>query len=643
MFTRTHLLAFLLIGPPLLAQTVDYGATIGYQDVDLEGNEGVYRTQVDEDNGLLLQSLWLNLTDPEDGQRLYDHLRFDASGFGASPHGRVTLDMAEADTYKLRLSYQRFSQFSQLPNYANPLESQAITPGQHQWDRTRENIDLELRFLPQSRLQPLLGLRMRDNEGPGQTTFTVGGDEFLLASRLDESERELYAGLGFQTKRWHGELVSGVRKYEGRDLFALVPGAGSGNSSGSVFGHPISLDDLERTDRTDVDTPVTRLHLSGQLTDSARMLVSFVHADADAETSSSESLAGDLVSFRLGGLFGGRTESARTKTQSPSWRGDFRFQARPAEQVEVEANLMRGHRDTDGVALLSTVFLDAATFGGNALGDLSQLVEANSRWERDDTQFQGRASLRLPAHFGLRFGWSTLRSDSVITADLAEIVIPLGQDGTYQRSVTTYDMAAFFQIEKLQAELTWSDGKADRAVLRSDFLDRNVLRFRIDATPWKFLQIHGVLRDADYGNDTELVNYDGSDLDYNLAVDLQPMKSLNLHLAYGGYELDTDTLIRRPETLQYEHSLHSEDGISYESNLEYRLLGKHTLAFDYSRYENEGSLPFDTERWQLRLEWALGKKAAAIVEGGHREYRETGYALSNWEADQIAVLMRLTN
>lgn len=643
MFNRTHLLACLLIGSPLLAQTVDYGATIGYQDLDLTGNEGVYRTQVDEDSGLLLQSLWLNLTDPEDGSRLYDHLRVDASGFGANPHGRVTLDVAEADTYKLKLSYQRFSQFSQLPNYANPLETQGITQGQHLWDRTRENIDLEIRFLPQGRFQPLLGLRMRDNEGPGQTTFTVGGDEFLLESQLDESEREVYAGLGFQTKRWHGELATGVRKYEGRDLFALVPGAGAGNSSGTIFGHEISLEDLHRTDRTDVDTPVTRLHLSGQLTDSARMLVSFVHADADADTTSSESLAGELVSFRLGGIFGGRTESTRTKTQNPSWRGDFRFQARPAEQVEVEARVMRGHRDTDGLALLSTVFLDAATFGGNALGDFSQLVEANSRWERDDTRFQGQASFYLPANLGLRVGWSTQRSASIITADLAEIVIPIGQDGTYQRNVKTYDLAAVFKIEKLQAELSWSDGKADRAVLRSDYLDRDVMRFRIDASPWKFLQIHGVLRDADYGNDTELVNYDGSDLDYNLAVDLQPIKHLNLHLAYGGYELDTDTLIRRPETLQYEHSLHSEDGVSYEGNLEYRLRGKHTLAFDFSRYENEGSLPFDTERWQLRLEWALGKKAAAILEGGHREYRETGFAFSNWEADQLAVLMRLTN
>ncbi len=640
---RTLTIVFLLVGLPLLAQNLDYGATIGYQDVDLEGNEGVYRTQVDEDSGLAMQALWLNLTDPDDSRRLFDHLRFDASGFGASPHGRISLAVAEAETYKLKLSYQRFSQYSQLPNYANPLENQNIFPGQHQWDRTRENLDLEIRFLPQARFQPLLGLRMRDHQGPGQTTFTVGGDEFLLESQLDESEREAYAGLSFQTTRWHGELVSGVRKYQGRDLFALVPGAGSGNSSGTIFGHEISLDDLERTDRTDVDTPVTRLHLSGRLHDTTRVLASFVHADADADSSSSESLAGDLVSFRLRGLFGGRTESARTKTQNPSWRGDFRFEAQPSEQVEINARLMRSHREMDGVALISTVFLDATTFGGNALGDFSQLVEANSSWEREDTQFAGNASLRLHPSCGLRLGWSSLRSQSLITADLAEIIIPLGQDGTYQRSVTTYDLTAFYKIEKLSAELSWSDGKADRAVLRSDFLDRDVMRFRIDAQPWKFLQIHGVVRDADYSNDTELVNYDGSDFDYNLAVDVQPLKRLNLHLAYGGYELDTDTLIRRPETLQYEHSLHNEDGISYEGNVEYRLLGKHILAFDYSRYENEGSLPFESKRWQMRLEWALGKQFAAILEGGKREYRELGFQLADWQADQVAVLLRVTN
>jgi len=183
----------LLSVPAASAQETQIGVEAGFQVVDSNGNEDVYRTQVNEDDGLLLQSL--SLTRVTSDHRLVDRFSLEASGFGALPHGHLALTADSGTTYRLSLDYRRFEQYSALPEFANPVFDQGIIPGQHTYDRTRQLLDLSFTLFPGNKFQPMFGYRWNDYSGPGRTTYHLGEDEFRLDDRLDESEHEFRLGL----------------------------------------------------------------------------------------------------------------------------------------------------------------------------------------------------------------------------------------------------------------------------------------------------------------------------------------------------------------------------------------------------------------------------------------------------------------
>ena len=123
------------------AQSTVFDIELGYQEVDVNGNEDMYRTQIDEDDGFVLRNFTLNFVDPSGDAGIVDRLRIDASGFGGSPAGRFRLNMGLGDLYRLQLFYQEFRSYSALPAFANPLLGKGIVPGQHTWDRTRDILE----------------------------------------------------------------------------------------------------------------------------------------------------------------------------------------------------------------------------------------------------------------------------------------------------------------------------------------------------------------------------------------------------------------------------------------------------------------------------------------------------------------------
>ena len=186
-------------GATSFAQSTSFDVEVGYQTVDVNGNEDMFRTQINQDSGFVLRNLSINFIDPTGESSFADRLRIDASGFGGNPAGRLRLDMGNGNVYRLRLYYQEFKTYSALPAYANPLLDEGIYPGQHTWDRTRNVLDIQLEFPIWKSITPLVGYRWNRYEGPGQTTYSVGQDEFRLASDLEQTETEFYVGLNFAT------------------------------------------------------------------------------------------------------------------------------------------------------------------------------------------------------------------------------------------------------------------------------------------------------------------------------------------------------------------------------------------------------------------------------------------------------------
>ena len=74
--------------------------------------------------------------------------------------------------------------------------------------------DADLEILPGRKIVPFIGYSQSRFDGPGTTTYSLGGDEFLLGQDLDETEREIRAGASFDLGKFYGSLTQGWRSLD---------------------------------------------------------------------------------------------------------------------------------------------------------------------------------------------------------------------------------------------------------------------------------------------------------------------------------------------------------------------------------------------------------------------------------------------
>ncbi len=643
MHTRTLSAALLaslalLAAPALRAQTdsTDLSVELGYQWLDVNGNEDMYRTQVNDDDGFVLRDL--SLTTITDGG-LFDQLRVDAAGFGGHPNGRFRLE-ASNELYRLGLGYSQMDSFSALPAWANPFVDDLVLPGQHTWDRRRDTLDLELELMPGNAVSPLVGYRWTSVDGDRLTTRHVGQDEFRLQSDLEETEEELYAGLRFAAGGFAGQVTQGWRDASGRERLTLVPGAGGGNGSRPVLGTDVALDDLLREVETETDTPVTTAAVDGRVGDRLRLQAAFAYADAESDTTDSELLSGSLVSFALSRYFAGLDESVSAHAASPSWRGNLAAGFDLTDTVTVDARYQVRDRELDGWALISSLYLETLNFSGADPRDVEQLVEASTGLDRTDSLASLRISARELGPFVLWGEYGLADTDLEVWQDAASIVVPGAQEGRFERQVDSYSAGLGFDLGGIDASLDWRAEDADDVVLRTDFAARDRYRLRLG---WKLgttLRVVGTAEQLEADNAAADTLYDASTDRYAIEVLVSPFDQLTFRFGYDSYETTSEVLVRRPHDFGLETSVYDEEGEALEGSLTWTF---HRFSADlgYSSYENQGSFPFQLDHAFARLGFDLTEKVGVAGELETYDYSEDLFAPADFDSTRYGAFVRL--
>ena len=95
-------LPMLLVALAVSAQT-PAEVEIGYRWTDVKGNDLLYRSQINERNGLVLR--FFTLAGNDEGSAV-EHYRIDANDLGASPAGFIRLEAGKGGAYRLNLRYR---------------------------------------------------------------------------------------------------------------------------------------------------------------------------------------------------------------------------------------------------------------------------------------------------------------------------------------------------------------------------------------------------------------------------------------------------------------------------------------------------------------------------------------------------------
>lgn len=637
-------LALLLCAPLGWAQTAatDFELELGWRSLDVNGNEDMYRTQINEEEGFLLRSFHLTSTDFSGATSLIDHFRIDVSELGAGPAGYLRLETGKSSSYKLLLTYREADMYSALPYHANPLLEQGalVIPGQHTLDRTRTTFDVDLELLRWNRITPFIGYTWFQNDGPGTTTYTIGGDDFQLGSDLDETDTELRAGFSFNLGNVYGQLTQGWRSLESNETLRLLPGAGAGNNPGNVLGRPISAGGITRESETEVDTPFTNIYVTGALGSRVRVTGDFVTYNAETEGIEDEFGTGSFASFGIRRFFGGFEESVVSNAENKSWRGGLRAEIELTPNVDLVAGWRERNRELEGSALINTLFLDSVGFSGGAAEDLEELLSTDNSLERGETTFNVGVRARAIGPFTAWAFFHQTDQDLTYSPDLAEIIVPGGQGGTFDRSIDSIDLGGSFNKAGFTLTAAWRSDEADQPVTRTDFLDRDRSRLRAYWTsPARKVRVGATAERIEQSNDSAGFQYDSEIKQVSADLEISPIDPVQFWLNWSDYQVDTSILIRLPQNFETVPSIHGEDGDSIEAGL--RLFVRRLTAdLSFGQFQNEGTYPFDIDRFRARLGYDFNDRYGIAGEWSHDEYSEDLLGLGDYDADRIGVFLR---
>lgn len=641
--TAALALVALVAGGSVSAQsTTSFDLSAGYQWIDISGNKDMYKTQVNEKDGFVLGSLSLLVTGDGVHRGFFDRVRIDASDIGASPQSRFHFNARRYGVLNVDVTYFRAKHYSVLPAFANPLLGAGVTPGQHTTDRKLESFDLSVELLPGKVITPIVGYRWDRWDGPSRTTVHVGEDEFQLNSKLEETTKEFRAGFAFNAGTFHGTVMQGWRTVDSDNALSLVGAPSTGNNPNPVLGQDTTLASYTRSEHTEVDAPSTLGTFTGRVGERVRVVGSYVNADVDSDGRESEAGAGDLLSFDLRRFFTGFDETTRSKASNPYWRGHGRIEIDLPAALELTAGYTKQHRELDGSALVTEMFLDTVSYGGVATGDLSRVVDAANAMERDDTVFETRLTARHLGPVRLWAAWARVSQDLTVTPAAAEIVISGGQGGSFSRDIDRTTVGAAIKGGGFDASLEYQSDTSDTAILRTDFLDREFWRARLGWTDGKYLRVSASSDSVDGTNHAA-----GSGYDYNLRhwggeIEVTPIAAFAVRAGYSDFQTDTSIPIRRPQDFAIVDSVYSENGELVEGGVSWNATSWQVEA-GYSRFENRGDQPLTLDRGWARFSLDFSKRIGAAVQYDSHDYSENQLALGDYNSHRWVFLLRWHN
>ncbi len=409
-----------------------------------------------------------------------------------------------------------------------------------------------------------------------------------------------------------------------------------------MLGTDVTLDDLSRSVHTEADTPVTTASVRGRFSETIRLTASYVRANYEGDTNASELLSGSLVSFRLGRFFSGLDQSISSRTESPSWRGEARLEFDLSPEVRFDLGYEARERELEGWALISSLYLDTLNFSGADPQDISQLIETTNGFEREDEVLSARLNLRGVGPFIFWAEGAMRSSDLDISEDVAQIVVPGSQEGEFNREVDVIGAGAAVLIGGARLSVDLLSESADDIVVRTDFDERMRMRGRLDWSFTKWLRLLATGEKISSANGDSGVGYDADTDHVAFDLELTPVETMTLRLAYDDYDTDTTVPIRVPQDFSIATSEHHENGQLMEAGFRWRF-EPFDLDLGYSDFENTGSFEFDLVRTFARFGIDLSDAIGLAFEWESNKYTEDVLQLANFDADRFGVFVRWRN
>ena len=365
-------------------------------------------------------------------------------------------------------------------------------------------------------------------------------------------------------------------------------------------------------------------------------------ADGSNETSYVEADAGNFVGFEIARFFSGLGETVNSRARTDYWRGSARAEFQITNTIDITGGWAENSRTLTGQALISSLFLNTVTYAGVPAGDLLRQIDSRTYVERQDTVFDASVNARMLGPFAVNAGWSQLQQDVVATPDAAEIVVPGGQGGEFDRTVNTYGGGASFSMCGLTLTGDYRHDDANQPIFRTDFISRDRYKFRGVWNFQDFLKIGAVFSETDAEDDIVEIGYRANVREFVADVEISLFKNmLTLRGAGGEFAVSREILVRVPEDFEIVPTKQEEFGHTWEGGLRFHT-GPFSLEGAYLWMNNNGSIPFTFNRARALAEFFFIQELGLTLEWNLDQYEERvafdqAGPLANYDANRYYV------
>jgi hypothetical protein len=600
------------------------------------GNEDLYRSQLDYDQGLRLFGGDFFVSAPQGQNTYFDRIQLRMDSWGGEPHRRASFRMDKANLYELRFDHHSAQYFNAVPSFANPFFEQGILQTQHRFDVAQERSDFELRLLPGRRFAPFLGFARGERDGANLTTISEGGNEFLLTSRQDHWSNDYRAGFDVRLRNFSLLLEQGIRHYRDRSDYQ-ASGFQQGNVLRPILGRPTNLDQYNARHQMTANIPFSNGSARFQPWETLSLRARVSYSMANLSPNFSDQAAGNFFSFPLSAFYGGSLQQTVGTVKKPNLFGDFSADWRPFDRLRLLESFSTRRFHVSGSAFSNNVFLQVDPLLELGIRErVGEQTPFNTRLSMDYDIQQLQGIFFLTPRFMARLGhrWEHREVD---VAPIVEGPLDPTRRVQWDRHVLLAGLGYDF-TRRTRVALEYEYGVTDSAIVRTDTVDFHRARLRGSYSPFASLEVHGSATLFNNQNDLENIDFTARERDYSLQLTYTPLRRVTLIGDYSRNRIHTSILYIVPQTFLTDRFFYRERGDYGSLYVSLLLFREATVNLGYSTWSTVGDFPLNYHRPMARVEVPIHNRVSAYGQWNFYDYGEKLQTLPLDYRTHLAVL-----
>jgi hypothetical protein len=571
----TSLLRMLIAGATMLAalanadpaQTFSGSFSVGYRDVDVDGDETKYQQHIDLDDGARLFDFGIVFEPARDqasSAAMPDRVAVNARGLGGDPYESIDLRVRKYGAYDFKYDHRTSDYFYEdlllRPEDASVEGSTGGDFHHFDFERTRDALDLDIDISDRASLN--LGFDRYEKSGESTTTLDVEREEFELDQPIDESRESYDIGFRYAWDKVTVTLTESWQEYDNASSVFLP-----GFSPGTEPGEPTDLDFFFLDQPYGFDA--RDHHASVRIRPNPRWDIQLDArlGDLDLDMRASERSQGtDYLGVPFSRDIAGSGEIDRDTELF-----DLSVSYLVSDRIQLTAGARQQQLDQQGMVLFDD-------------------VNADTRWKIDTTAFELGVDVALTSTLTVAAGWTTEQRDSRFAEESADHDVETDRDGYYAH-------LSYRPNRNLDITLSAEDNRIDDPFTLASATDSQRYRLRARYRWQNGLSLSATHRRTENENDNSDWQSETEQTDVRLSY-MSDRLTASIGVALVDLERDIDQLVSGGFRQDLFAISYAADADFWDGSVRWRVTDRAALQASFRAYDNDGS--FSVERDDVR-------------------------------------------